>query len=102
MNIKAFESLIQTRDVLLIDFYADWCEPCNLLAEILEEVQIKMGEKIFIQKINVDISKEVSEYYHVKSVPVLMLFKNGELLWRMNGFLMSNELIKKIKSFISS
>ncbi|MEO5572037.1 MAG: thioredoxin domain-containing protein [Bacteroidia bacterium] len=94
--MKKFDCLLQ-KEILLVEFYADWCEPCKLLDGILEEVQMKMGEKIFIQKIDVDVSQEISEFYHVMSVPVLILFKNGKQVWRMNGFLMANELIKTIE-----
>ena len=95
--MKNFNSLLLKEKFLLVEFYADWCEPCKMLDVILEEVRNHMGEKIFIQKIDVDVSKEISEFYHVMSVPVLMLFKNGKLVWRINGFLMANELIKTIE-----
>ncbi len=84
---------------MLADFYADWCEPCKILDDILEEVKADLREKIFIQKIDVDKSTGFSEFYHVKSVPVLILFKNGKQVWRMNGFLTSNDLIKVFKKF---
>ena len=84
---------------MLADFYADWCEPCKILDDILEEVKEDLGEEIFIQKIDVDDSKKLSELYQIKSVPVLILFKEGKQVWRMNGFLTSNDLINVFRKF---
>lgn len=98
-NKNSFDSLLQKERYLLADFYADWCEPCKLLDNILGEVQNKFGEKVFIQKIDVDVSKELSEFYQVMSVPVLIFFKKGKPVWRMNGFLMAHELINTLENF---
>ena len=92
--------LLTEHPFLLVDFYANWCEPCKLLDEILELVKADLQEKIFIQKIDVDQSKELSQKYHVRSVPVLILFKNGKQVWRINGFLTASELLKEFKKHI--
>ena len=96
-SIKEFRLLLKKEKVLFVDFYADWCEPCKLLNEILKEVQAQLGKKIHIIKIDVDASKELSDSYNIMSVPVLILFKNEEPIWRMNGFLTAEELIKIIE-----
>lgn len=99
MDTKEFKDIIKTRAFVLADFYADWCEPCKILDDILEEVKEDLGEEIFIQKIDVDDSKKLSELYQIKSVPVLILFKEGKQVWRMNGFLTSNDLINVFRKF---
>ena len=75
MEISEFDFLLQKETYVLVDFYANWCQPCKLLDKILGEVQNEMGKKIFIQKIDVDVSKELSDFYLVQSVPVLIFFK---------------------------
>lgn len=99
-RIDAFNNLIQSKSFVLADFYSESCEPCKMLDGILNGVQTKMGLRLFIQKIDIDISKKLSQSYEVMSVPVLILFKNGEPIWRMNGFLAASDLIKTLEEFI--
>jgi thioredoxin 1 len=95
-----FSEVINSSTPVLIDFYADWCEPCKLLEPILDEVQNKMGGKITIHKIDIDKHDKLKKEYTIMSVPVLMLFKNGKLLWRMNGFMYASDLIKKLQEVL--
>ena len=81
---------------MLVDFWADWCEPCKMLDVILVELKQLLPE-LSILKIDIDQSEELKKNYSMMSVPVLMLFNKGALLWRMNGFLMAPDLEKKIK-----
>lgn len=99
LSIDTFNNLLLENRLVLVDFYADWCEPCKMLDTILEEVKGRFGKNLFIQKIDVDSSVELSKGFSVMSVPVLALFKDGILVWRMNGFMMTNELTQKIREF---
>jgi thioredoxin 1 len=92
--------LIKKHPVVLVDFYADWCEPCKWLNPILDDLPSKLGETLFIQKINIDEHAPLSASYEIKSVPVLMLFVNGENVWRMNGFLYAKELAEIIRKHL--
>lgn len=94
-----FNSLLKKEKFVLVDFFADWCEPCKMLNEILEEVKVLSDDKIFIEKINVDESKKLSESFQILSVPVLIFFKNGKQVWRLNGFLTASELVKTLEKF---
>jgi thioredoxin 1 len=80
--------------LVLLDFYADWCEPCKLLDKILDEVVEKMPNRLIINKINVDLAPGLREKHRISSVPVLILQRNGQTLWRMNGFLTAGELLR--------
>ena len=102
MGLSEFDFLLQKEIHVLVDFYANWCQPCKLLDNILGEVQNEVGKKIFIQKIDVDLSKELSGFYQVQSIPVLIFFKRGKPVWRMNGFLSTSELIATLKNFLES
>ena len=90
---------LKTGGLVLFDFYTDWCEPCKLLEPILDDVKRRMGNTISIQKINSDEHADLAEQYHIKSVPTLMLFRNGKLLWRMAGFDTADELVKMIGKY---
>jgi len=100
--IVVFSALIEKEKYVLADFFADWCEPCKVLDEILENVKTLTNQKIFIEKINVDKSKKFSESFQVLSVPVLIFFKNGKQVWRMNGFLTAPELVKNLEKFLDT
>jgi thioredoxin 1 len=101
LTTEDFEAAIKQHGLVLVDFWADWCEPCKILDVILEELQQRIPE-LYILKVDADESAELKKQYHMMSVPVLLLFKDGELLWRMNGFMMTTELEKKIREIINS
>jgi len=94
---EEFYSKINSESLLLADFYADWCEPCKWLDPILEDIDKRTPIPLEIIKINTDKFLELSQEYHLRSVPVLMVFRKGEVLWRMNGFMLTDELIKKLE-----
>ena len=96
-----FSEIINSSTPVLIDFYADWCEPCKWLEPILDEVKNQMDDKITIHKIDIDKHEDLKKEYTIMSVPVLMLFKNGKLLWRMNGFMYAPDLIKKLREVLN-
>ena len=93
-----FLSTIESSSLILADFYADWCEPCKWLDVILQEVEKEIPELIIL-KIDTDKHLDLTHQYELRSVPVLMLFKNSKIVWRMNGFLNTPDLLNKIKEF---
>jgi len=95
MNDK-FETLINSEVPVLVDFYATWCGPCQMLGPILKEVKDNLGDRIFIIKIDVDKNQAAAEHYRVRGVPTMMLFQNGKQLWRQSGVLSKEEIIKTI------
>ncbi len=80
-----FNDIINDDRPVLIDFYADWCQPCKMVVPILKEVKNSLGEKVRIIKIDVDKNPEISSAYNIRSVPTLMLFKNGQLKFNQAG-----------------
>jgi len=92
----SFENIIHSEKPVLVDFYADWCGPCQMLAPILKEVKDKFGERISIIKINVDHNQQAASHYRIKGVPTMMLFQNGKQLWRQSGVLSKIEIVNTI------
>lgn len=97
--MESFNSLISSEKLTLIDFYATWCGPCKMMHPVLEEVKREFRDHVNIFKIDVDKNASLCEGYHVQSVPTLMLFRNGELLWRQSGAVHLNELLSIIQQF---
>lgn len=99
-NTETFNDIINGDKPVLVDFFAEWCGPCKLMKPILEELRDKMGGEIRIIKVDIDKSPAASSYYNVSSVPTLMLFQKGNILWRQPGVVPAVSLQKIIYQFI--
>jgi thioredoxin 1 len=91
-----FDKLIQSEKPILVDFFASWCGPCQMLSPILKDVKDALGDKIAIIKIDVDKNQQVASQYQVRGVPTMILFQNGKQLWRQSGVVDKNAIIKII------
>lgn len=91
-----FNNIINSDKPVLVDFYATWCGPCNMLGPILKQVKENLGERVSIIKIDVDKNQDIASVYQVRGVPTMMLFQNGKQLWRQSGVLSKEEIIKII------
>lgn len=85
INKDNFQSTLQNNDVVLVDFYADWCGPCQALAPTLDKLAKEFDGKATIAKVNVDKNQELSMEYGVRSIPALFYFKNGKLVGKQGG-----------------
>lgn len=95
-----FAELINTDQLVLIDFSAEWCGPCKMLAPILKQVKDELGDSLKIVKIDVDRNQSLANTFQVRGVPTMMLFKNGKQLWRQSGVLQKNDIVKVARSFM--
>lgn len=94
--MEKFNEMINGEQLTLVDFFATWCGPCKMMHPILKQLKEKMGDDIRILKVDVDKNEALSMQYRIQSVPTLMLFKKGEMLWRQSGAMSLNDLMQKI------
>ena len=98
--MNKFQDIIAGDTPVLVDFFAEWCGPCKMMKPVLEELKKKMGNKIIILKIDIDKNISLASEYRIQSVPTLVLWKQGEIIWRQSGALSLNELEQILSSYI--
>jgi len=96
---KSFKEIISDSKPTLVDFFAEWCGPCKTLKPILEDVKQEMGQKASVIKVDVDRNQAAAQSYQIRSVPTMIIFKNGKQVWRQSGVVSKNEIVKILKSF---
>jgi thioredoxin 1 len=87
-----FNSIISDSKPVIVDFHALWCGPCKVQSPILKELADELGDRVRVIKIDVDQNPEISGRFQIRSVPTLMVFKNGQTLWRHSGVVTKNQL----------
>lgn len=97
--MESFKDVISSSKPVLVDFYADWCQPCKTMSAILVQVKEIQNNAIRIIKLNVDKNRETALKYSIQTIPTLMIFKDGKQLWRQSGVISVNELNKIIEMF---
>jgi thioredoxin 1 len=100
MAKMTFSELIQSEKPVLVDFSAEWCGPCKMLAPILKEVKDKIGDTAKIVKIDIDANQAIAEQLQIKSVPTMIIYQKGEIKWRQSGLLSAVQLENVLKEFI--
>lgn len=93
-----FQEIINQDKPVLVDFFAEWCGPCKTMAPVLEDIKQRVKESASIIKIDVDKNSQAASTYQVRSVPTLILFKKGQILWRKSGAVPASELERLIKA----
>ena len=96
---EQFDSVIK-EGVCLIDFYADWCGPCKMLAPFVEEVAEEYENRVKVCKVNVDNVDSLAYRYNVRSIPTLMYFKDGKLKDVSVGFQNKNEIVNNLEKYL--
>lgn len=97
--MEKFNDVINGNQLTLVDFYATWCGPCKMMHPVLEQLKADLDDSIRIIKLDVDKSGDIAEAYRIQSVPTLMLFREGETLWRQSGAMRLADLKAIISSY---
>ncbi len=100
--METFKDVISGEQLVLVDFFATWCQPCKMMHNILEQAKEVLSDRIRIIKVDLDKYGVTVSQYGILSVLTLMLFKHGEVLWRMSGMVEKSELLATIDPFSNS
>ena len=96
--MPTFKEHISSSTPVLVDFFATWCGPCKMMGPILEQLKDEMGEDLTILKIDVDKNPKAAQKYGVRGVPLLILFKEGKIVWKQSGV----RQVAELKSIVAS
>jgi thioredoxin 1 len=92
--------VIKSEKPILVDYWAEWCGPCKMIAPVLEEVASELSDKVLIGKLNVDENTQTPPKYGIRGIPTLMLFKNGEVVGTQVGAISKSDLVNFIENNI--
>lgn len=90
--MEKFNDIINSENLTLVDFFATWCGPCKHMHPVLEQLKQELGDSIRIVKLDVDKNDALAAAYRIQSVPTLMLFRSGQVVWRQSGAMRLNDL----------
>jgi thioredoxin len=98
-QFSSFEEMLAgSTTPVLVDFYAPWCGPCQMMAGILNEVKQQMGDRLQVVKINTDNYPAIATQHRIEALPTLVLFKNGQPIDRIEGVLRAEQLVERLSA----
>ena len=98
--MSKFNELINSSTPLLVDFSAEWCQPCKMMPPILKQVKKQLGDKVKIIKIDVDKNQAVAKKFMIQNVPTLMIFKSGQTVFRQAGVLQAGQIVQELNKHV--
>lgn len=98
-RMEKLNEIINGSQLTLVDFFAIWCGPCKMMHPVLEQLKEEMGDSLRIIKIDIDKNEALMEQYRIQSVPTLMLFRKGDVLWRQSGAMSLSDLKKVVNGY---
>jgi thioredoxin len=100
-QFTSFQDLLSGSDMpVLVDFYATWCGPCQMMTPILEQVNAQLKGRLQVVKIDTDKYPQLASQYQIYALPTLVLFKNGQPVERIEGVVVAEQLIQRLQAFI--
>jgi thioredoxin 1 len=97
--MTSFSEVINSGKPVLVDFSAEWCGPCKMMAPILKQTKDAVGDKATIIKVDVDRNRETAIQFNIQGVPTLILFKDGQVKWRQSGVVQANTLVQLLSQY---
>src|SRR6478735_2318062 len=98
-TMSSFGDIINADTPVLVDFSAEWCGPCKMMAPILKQTKEAMGDKIKIIKVDIDKNPHAAQHYGIQGVPTLILFKKGAIQWRQSGVVPAQTLLQVLNQY---
>lgn len=95
--MSTFNDIIQADKPVLVDFFAEWCGPCKMMAPILKEVKANLGDAVTVIKIDVDKNPAVAQKFGIQGVPTLIAFRQGQVKWRQSGVVPAKQIESVLK-----
>ncbi len=95
-----FETHINGSKPVVVDFFAEWCGPCKLMTPVLHEVKDKIGDRVTVLKMDIDKNPAFTNRYNVQAVPTLIIFKEGQVIWRKSGVVPAREILQHLNAHI--
>ncbi len=94
------EEVLKSDKLVLVDFWAEWCAPCRMIAPIIEEIAVEYADKLKVGKLNVDYNPMTAMRYGIMSIPTLMLFQNGRVLEQIVGAMPKRNLLARLEKYL--
>lgn len=98
--METFKDIINGDKPVLVDFYATWCAPCKAMSPVIDSLGEELHGQVRILKINIDKNQSVATHFHIQSVPTLIIFRKGEIVWRNSGAMDRLNLLQQIRRFV--
>ncbi len=98
--MSKFNDIINSNQPVLIDFSAEWCQPCKMMPPILKQVKHQLGDKVRILKVDVDKNQAIARKWTIQNVPTLMIFKQGNVKFRQAGVIPAEQIIRIVRGFL--
>lgn len=98
--MNKFQEIINSSTPVLVDFYADWCAPCKQMTPVFKQVKDEYKERLRIIKINVDQHQDLAARYNIRSIPTMLMFKNGQQIWSGMGAMPAQQLSASIQQYL--
>ncbi len=95
-----FQEIINQDKPVLVDFFAEWCGPCKMMAPVLEQLKQRIGDSASIIKIDIDKSPQAAAAFQIQGVPTVIIFKKGKAVWRQSGARPLTELESALKQYV--
>lgn len=100
-DVNFQDTALDTEGVTVVDFWAEWCGPCRMIGPIIEELSKEYNGKVLVGKLDVDQNPEVSMKYQIRSIPTILILKNGEVVHKHIGVTTKQALVSKIEEHLS-